>query len=124
SLSGADRLPVPGTVLYQSKPADETVNPMKADAKTLARGEAVFVNFCQVCHGPAARGDGPVAQRGFPAPPSLVAPAAKSRGLTDGQLFHIITAGQNNMPSYATQIDPDDRWRAVLFVRALQQREK
>ena len=122
SFSGGDRLPVPGTVLYQSLPVDEQVNPMKPDAATLARGEAVFRNFCQVCHGPAGRGDGTVAQRGFPAPPSLLAP--KARNYTDGQIFHIVTFGQNNMPSYATQVDSDDRWRAVLFVRALQQREK
>jgi len=123
SFSGADRELVPGTVLYHSRPADERFNPINpADTRAFARGEVVFRNYCQVCHGPAGKGDGTVAQRGFPTPPSLLAP--KARGLTDGQIFHIITFGQNNMPSYASPVDVDDRWRAVLFVRSLQRREK
>ncbi len=117
------REPVPGTILYQWRPTDERANPIApTDARALARGEAVFRNFCQVCHGPAGKGDGAVAQRGFPAPPSLLAP--KARGMTDGQIFHVITFGQNNMPSYASQVDVDDRWRVVLFIRLLQRREK
>lgn len=130
------RQPVAGTVRYGSHPLHyaatpedaaragrELVNPFAPnDAKALARGQSVFQNFCQVCHGPAGKGDGPVAQRGFPTPPSLLAPHA--RGLADGQIFHILTYGQVNMPSYASQVDEQDRWCAVLFVRSLQQREK
>lgn len=130
------RQPVGGTVIYGSHPLHYAATPEDAaragrelrdpfpakDARALARGQVVFQNFCQVCHGPAGKGDGPVALRGFPAPPSLLAPHA--RGLADGQIFHILTYGQVNMPSYASQIDENDRWRAVLFVRSLQQREK
>lgn len=118
-----EREPVPGTILYQWHAPDPNVNPVDPkDPRALARGEFIFRNFCQVCHGPAGKGDGIVAQRGFPTPPSLLAPNA--RNLTDGQIFQLITAGRNNMPSYAAQVDVDDRWRAVLFVRALQRREK
>jgi mono/diheme cytochrome c family protein len=39
--------------------------------------------------------------------------------MKDGQLFHIITFGQGNMPSYAAQVDRDDRWKVVRFVRGL-----
>ena len=40
--------------------------------------------------------------------------------MKDGQLFHILTYGQNNMPSYASQLSRDDRWNAILYVRTLQ----
>lgn len=40
--------------------------------------------------------------------------------MADGQLFHIVSAGQANMPGYAAQVLPDDRWRAILHLRALQ----
>jgi len=38
----------------------------------------------------------------------------------DGHLFHVITKGQGVMPSYAQQIQPEDRWAVILYVRALQ----
>jgi len=126
------QLPVAGTIVrghmplhYAATPADairagrELVNPYKAtDAAVLARGQAVYMTFCEICHGPAGKGDGPVAQRGFPAPPSLLAP--KAMQIADGQMFHIVTYGQNNMPSYAAQIEREDRWKAIVYVRSLQ----
>ncbi len=83
-----------------------------------ARGVAVFQTYCQPCHGGAGKGDGPVALRGFPPPPSFLADRAMR--LSDGQMFHIITYGQKNMPSYAAQIFPEDRWRVIAYVRSLQ----
>src|SRR5215471_7781412 len=82
------------------------------------RGAIVFANFCAVCHGAGGAGNGPVAQRGYPPPPSLLAEHAQN--MKDGQLFHILTYGQNNMPSYASQISRDDRWNVILYVRAMQ----
>ena len=89
-----------------------------ADAQAVQRGASVYNNFCQECHGPSGRGDGPVALRGFPAPPSLLADRAIK--MNDGQIFHILTYGQNNMPSYAAQLTREDRWKVILFVRSLQ----
>lgn len=82
------------------------------------RGALVFANFCVVCHGAGGAGNGPVAQRGYPPPPSLL--AQHGQKLKDGQLFHILTYGQNNMPSYASQLSRDDRWSVILYVRSLQ----
>ena len=61
---------------------------------------------------------GPVTQRGVPPPPSLLAPHAVQ--IKDGQLFHILTYGQNNMASYASQLSRDDRWNVIVYVRSLQ----
>ena len=99
---------------------DELQQPLPADdAAAMERGAAVFKNFCQECHGPSGKGDGPVAQRGFPPPPPLTADHAVK--LKDGQIFHILSYGQGNMPSYASQLSRNDRWRVVLYVRSLQQ---
>ncbi len=43
--------------------------------------------------------------------------------LTDGDLFHIITYGRNNMPPHATQIPQADRWKLIHFLRDLQENE-
>lgn len=122
--------PVPGTVPrgaipdhYASTPEDavragrELVNPIAPAGTALARGRAVYQTFCQVCHGPAGAGDGPLIPK-FPNPPSYG--SARLLGMPDGQIFHVITHGTAIMPGYAGQIAPDDRWKAVLYVRTLQ----
>ncbi len=96
----------------------ELDNPFSPTPEHLTRGKQVFDSICFVCHGPRGEGDGPIIGR-FPNPPSLLAAHAKS--LRDGQIYHIITLGQGIMPSHAAQVRPDDRWRAILWVRQLQQ---
>ena len=84
------------------------------------RGVAVYSNYCAVCHGTAGAGDGPVAMRGFPPPPSLL--GLKAIGMKDGQLFHVLTYGQGNMPPYAGQISRPDRWNVIAYVRQMQEK--
>lgn len=110
---------------YAATPADATrageelVSPVQAsDAQARTRGEHVFNSFCIPCHGANAAGMGTVTQRGVPPPPSLLAQHAVQ--LKDGQLFHIVTYGQNNMASYASQISRADRWDVIAYVRSLQ----
>src|SRR5215472_17306645 len=124
--------PEPGTIPrelmplhYAVTPQDanraghELQNPLSVDnQRARNRGGFVFANYCAVCHGAGGAGNGPVAQRGYPPPPSLLAEHAEK--MKDGQLFHILTYGQNNMPSYASQLSRDDRWNAILHVRSLQ----
>lgn len=98
----------------------ELTNPFEPTEANLARGKQVFENTCVVCHGARGEGDGPVIGNGrFPNPPSLL--AAKAKGLPDGRVFHIITRGQGIMPAHGGQVLPDDRWKAVLYVRSLQE---
>ena len=119
------------TVAYKSF----TANPNFPDGKTMqlppegavARpdrhastrsGALVFQIYCQPCHGGTGKGDGPVAMRGFPPPPSLLADHAIH--LTDDQMFEIVSHGQKNMPSYAVQVPTQDRRAAISYIRSLQ----
>lgn len=88
------------------------------DLAAYTRGGQVFKTWCVPCHGGGGKGDGPVAMRGFPAPPPLTSQSALA--MKDGRIFHVITHGQNNMPGYASQISAEDRWKAVIYVRSLQ----
>ena len=81
------------------------------------RGQNRFDVMCSPCHARSGEGNGPVAQRGFPPPPSLLAAA---KGYSDARLFHIISAGQNIMPSYADKLSVEDRWAVVHYIRQLQ----
>jgi mono/diheme cytochrome c family protein len=125
------RRPVPGTIVRGQMPLHyaatkedaegagrELTSPLKRDVKTLERGAFVYATYCETCHGPHGLGDGLVAKRGFPAPPSFLAPRALT--MADGQMFHVVTYGQANMPSYASQVGREDRWRVIEYVRKLQ----
>jgi cbb3-type cytochrome c oxidase subunit III len=97
----------------------EKHNPFsESDDAHLQRGSVVFTNYCQVCHGPLGQGNGPITQGGFPPPASLLADRAVQ--MRDGQMFHVLTYGQGNMPGFATPLSRDDRWSAILHVRMLQ----
>jgi len=126
----AMRPEVPGTVamgqlrqddhlyrgLVDGKPA--TTLPVKLDRALLERGQQRFDIYCRVCHGGAGMADGTVVKRGMLPPPSFH--EERIRALPVGQIFHVISHGVRNMPSYAAQIPVRDRWAIVAYVRALQ----
>lgn len=102
----------------------EVVNTYITNSKNLADGKVLFEHFCSPCHGIQGQGDGLVVQHGYPAPPSY-SKGQSSRGgamkdLTDGKIYHTITYGLNAMGSYASQLNPDERWKVVLYVHQLQ----
>jgi mono/diheme cytochrome c family protein len=111
--------PYPATPEGALLAGQELQNPFAPDdAEAAARGAIVYGNFCAVCHGGAGHGDGPVTRKGVPPPPNLLLEHALD--MADGQMFHVISNGQANMASYASQVERDDRWRAILHVRRLQ----
>lgn len=121
------RPPVPGTVArgflpyaYAGKPEEAgkfLVNPLPASALVLDRGRTGFLTFCSPCHGNFGHGDSHLRGQ-FPNPPTLL--SDKVRNWPDGSIYHVITEGQNTMPSYAGQVRKDDRWAIVHYIRALQ----
>lgn len=121
------RQPVNGTVargqmpfLYKDKPEEAAVNlvnPLLPSKENLSLGETKYNIYCSPCHGYHAEGDSRLRGQ-FPNPPSLH--SEKVRNWTDGRIFYVITEGQNIMPSYATQLTPEERWAVILYIRVLQ----
>ncbi len=116
------RMPLHFTPSFEdfARAGTELHNPFSSrDAKAQERGAFIFSNYCKMCHGPEGKGDGLLPQRGVPPPPPLQGP--RTLQLKDGQMFYILTFGQGNMSSHATQLSRDDRWKVILHIRSLQQ---
>ncbi|MGE5353135.1 MAG: quinol:electron acceptor oxidoreductase subunit ActD [Acidobacteriota bacterium] len=121
------RMPVEGTIARgfipypykgnQAAASKYLINPLVPSKEVLAKGQDKFNTFCSPCHGYFGKGDSRLRGQ-FPAPPSLQ--SEKVRNYKDGDIYHIITEGQNIMPSYAKQITREERWAVIHYLRALQ----
>ena len=126
----AMRTPVEGTVAQGSLREDEVFfagrtaqgfaakAPVEVTEATIKRGQERFNIFCAACHDRSGSGRGMAVQRGFPPPVDLS--SERVRSFADGEIFNVISHGVRNMPSYAAQVDPEDRWAIVSWVRVLQ----
>ena len=120
------REPVDGTVargfipypyMGIAEPKEYLVNPVLPTKESLALGNRKFLTFCSPCHGNYADGDSRLRGQ-FPRPPSLH--TERAINFPDGRIYHVITNGQNAMPSYAAQITREERWSIVNYIRVLQ----
>jgi len=125
------RAPVAGTVAAASGTATGTAIELeraKAEAaktmpypvtlQLLRRGQERFNIYCEPCHSPVGDGDGMVARRGFPHPPSYH--IDRLRAAPDRHFYDVMTQGYGVMRSYADRVAPEDRWAIVAYIRALQ----
>ena len=92
--------------------------PIKLTPALLARGRERYDAMCAECHDRTGSGNGMVVLRGFPQPPSYH--VARLRNAPIGHFFDVITNGYGVMYSYATRVEPEDRWAIAAYVRALQ----
>ena len=100
---------------------------LSADAETrkkeiveiLDRGESRFNITCLPCHGKLGDGNGMVALRGFRHPPTYH--QDRLRNAPTSHFYDVMTNGFGAMPSYAEVVTPEDRWKIIAYIRALQQ---
>jgi len=96
-----------------------TYIPMDLNIDVLERGRERYDIFCSPCHSRVGDGKGIIMQYEYPIPPpSFHEP--RVREFADGYYFDLISNGVRNMPSYKHQINVEDRWAIVAYVRALQ----
>ena len=95
-----------------------TANPVPPTVENLERGRQKFWTFCAPCHGRTGQ-RGLVASR-WPTPIPNLATDERIKGLPHGDLYNTVANSKGLMPSYAKQIDPEDTWRIVHFLKTLQ----
>lgn len=90
-------------------------NPIDSSVETLSEGKLLYGRYCQSCHGEGGLGDGKVADQ-YKGVANLV---AKAKVVTDGHIYHVITHGKGRMWPHGSQVNPDERWKIVHFVKSL-----
>jgi mono/diheme cytochrome c family protein len=106
------------------------VCPIAIDKGALERGRERFNIYCAVCHDALGTGNGKIVERGYLPPPNYHTDYSRGferrgikvllRDVPVGYYFEVISRGYGGMPDYASQIPPDDRWKIIAYVRALQ----
>ena len=127
----ANRLPANGTIPrgFMPYPYPNTAdgyneaglnlrNPLAVNDVNLKQGEELYGKFCVHCHGTAGQGDGAVGLKLPGAPPAYTSAAIMS--LPEGKMFHSITYGKGLMGAHTTQLNKDERWKVIMYVRKLQ----
>ena len=92
--------------------------PIEVNNKTLERGKERYNIYCTACHGYDGSGNGIVMEYGWFKPSAYW--DDRIVNYSDGELFDIISNGIRSMPGYHTQIQKEDRWAIVTYIRALQ----
>lgn len=95
--------------------------PLPVNEELIRRGKERYEIFCTPCHGQLGDGKGMIAQRGF----TLRRPVGnyhtpRLQKMPVGHFYDVITKGYGAMYSYASRIEPRDRWAVVAYVRTLQ----
>jgi mono/diheme cytochrome c family protein len=127
----SERPPVEGTVargqlredtyFYTGKIGSNPGNymPFAVTKEVLDRGRERYNIYCAPCHSRVGDGNGFVPSRGFARkPPSYHIERLQKAPL--GYFYDVITNGFGIMSDYASQVSPEDRWKIVAYIRALQ----
>ncbi len=94
------------------------VNPINADASSIADGKALWTTHCQSCHGKKGLGDGSKAAQLKTEPGDFSKATTQSQ--TDGSLYYKISKGRDDMPGFKKKIpENDDIWSLVNFMRTM-----
>jgi mono/diheme cytochrome c family protein len=109
-------------VYYTGKDGNEPLQQLPAqvtlDKALLDRGQQRFNIYCSPCHSPLGDGNGTVVQRGYKRPASFHDQRLRDTGI--GYFYDVISNGFGQMPDYAAQVAPADRWAIAAYIRVLQ----
>lgn len=84
----------------------------------LTTGKKEYTAFCSPCHGPNLDGLGTVGQSFFPLPTDLT--GEKATGLTDQELFAVISYGTKKTPALASSMSVESREAVIRYLRLMQ----
>jgi mono/diheme cytochrome c family protein len=112
----AHTIPVEGgSETLQTVDPGSLVNPLPADADSIARGQVAYGYYCVHCHGPEGDGYGTVGQSFAPPPADFSSKIVQQQ--SDGELFGKISLGYKRHPPLAYTVAEPDRWAVINYLR-------
>ena len=91
--------------------------PIPIATALVQKGRKRFDIYCATCHGILGDGRSLVAANmSLRLPPNL----HERRGMAVGHYYQVVANGYGLMPGYAAQLDVEERWAVVAYLRALQ----
>jgi mono/diheme cytochrome c family protein len=104
---------------YVISPEDSArKNPIKFTDVSVSRGKKVFSTQCALCHGEKGDGKGDLAKEMALTLPDFTQPDSLAKR-TDGDLYAIVGAGKDPMPSQKGRMTDHQLWNLVNYLRAL-----
>lgn len=93
-------------------------NPIPYSPEVVQEGKLIYEKMCMHCHGETGDGQGQIAKNGkIEGIPSY---SGTLKDLPEGKMFHTITYGKGLMGSHAGQLNKEERWKVIFWVKALQ----
>ena len=131
-----NRLPVVGTVARGDMAAYKfkndslgyansytVTNPLDKAAIDMKEAERLYLVNCGICHGKKLDGNGPLYNDGngpYVAAPKKFIGDPKMEAMAEGTMFHSVTYGKNAMGSYASQLNTEQRWMVIAYIKLKQ----
>jgi len=116
----AEQSTTEGTNTTPSQTSTETTPPAGGTAAVEMDGAKIYADKCVLCHGPGGKGDGPGGAALNPKPRDHT-DGAYMNTRTNEQLEEVISNGKGAMPSWKSQLTPDQIKAVLKHVRSLAQ---
>lgn len=97
-------------------------NPLNTADIDMQEAERLYLVNCGICHGAKLDGNGPLWKGGdgpYPAAPKNFM-ADDMKAMAEGTMFHSVTYGKNLMGSYASQLNTQQRWEVIAYIKMKQ----
>ncbi|HRS59139.1 MAG TPA: cytochrome c [Bacteroidia bacterium] len=95
--------------------AAQRVNPLEPTTENREKGKKLYEQYCTHCHGKNGSADAPmIAKEKYPPPPPF---QKRLPTITEGQMFHSIYYGKNQMPENKKDLTPTQIWLIVAYIK-------
>lgn len=94
---------------------NELVNPFEVNEESIAEGKTIYSRNCRSCHGKSGDGTGAGGQDLSTKVTDFTNPDFQQQ--SEGSVFWKISTGRNDMESYKEELDEDEIWKIVIYIK-------
>ena len=92
-------------------------SPLKVTPDIIKRGQYLYKNRCEICHGAEGKGNGGFNKPEYKQSTNLTSKVVQAN--TDGELFYKVSNFRDRHPSSRMLYSDEERWMIVAFLRTL-----